>query len=90
MLFSDSLRPTGANIKTKVRWCLKRETGRVNCGQFVDSKEFSIKKSHYVKEVLNIIYKKRTVKKLFWNGKIPRSSRLKQFSTNYFSTSLRQ
>lgn len=41
-----------------------------------------------MKEVPNI--KKRTVKKLFWNGKIARCSRLKQFSTNYFSTSLRQ
>lgn len=45
MLFADPFRPTGASIKTKVRWCLKRKTaGRVNCGELVDSKEFSIKK----------------------------------------------
>ena len=45
MLFSAPFSPTGAaGIKTKARRCLKRKTGWVNCGEVIDSKEFSIEK----------------------------------------------
>lgn len=45
MFFFDFFRLIGVSIKIKVRWCLKwKIVGRVNCGEFVDSKEFLIKK----------------------------------------------